>query len=302
MKFTEILQNYGVQYREYGQHHHVTPGWIAMDCPYCSPNWKKFRLGFHLTKRFFSCWACHHCNLLETLSLLLNESQSKCRSLLGFVDEDEAIRWERKPRGKLVLPDYLGPLLPPHQEYLEERGFSVNWLTDLYHLQGIGIAAKLQWRIFIPVEYRGVTVSWTTRSINDNIPARYIHAAKDQEAFPMKDFLYGEDHCDQVVIIVEGPADVWAIGPGAVATMGVNYSVEQKNKISQYSHRVICFDADEAGQNAADKLERDLYSIPGINSRILLETGKDAASADPKEIQEIRQKFLFPCRRSEDIT
>ena len=34
---------------------------------------------------------------------------------------------------------------------------------------GIGIAPRLQWRIWIPIHYHGEIVSWTTRSLSDNI-------------------------------------------------------------------------------------------------------------------------------------
>jgi DNA primase len=83
-----------------------------------------------------------------------------------------------------------------------------------------------------------------------------------------------------------------AIGPGAVATFGVNYTQEQAAKIARYPVRVICFDSESQAQKQAKKLLDTLTPLPGETHNIVLESGKDPAECDPSEIAELRAKFL----------
>jgi hypothetical protein len=43
MKFTEVLDQLNIEYVTEG-HHHVRPGWVGIDCPWCG----KDTHGWHL--------------------------------------------------------------------------------------------------------------------------------------------------------------------------------------------------------------------------------------------------------------
>jgi hypothetical protein len=173
---------------------------------------------------------------------------------------------------------------------LEERGFDPDHLQETWHLQGIGISDQLSWRIFIPIRFRGKTVSWTTRSIDPHASLRYIAAGEGEERIPRGSLLYGEDYCTSSVIVHEGPSDVWATGPGAVATLGLSYTQEQVIRISRFPRRIVCFDNEPDAQERADKLCRNLrfYSGTTINFRFD-EEGTDAGSAGDREINQLRK-------------
>jgi hypothetical protein len=162
-------------------------------------------------------------------------------------------------------------------------------MESLWGLQGIGPTGDQAYRIFIPIKYRGEIVSWTTRSIRDK-GLRYLSASSEQERLPHKNLLYGEDLCFNVVIVVEGPFDVYRTGPGAVATFGTSYSREQLLKISKYPVRVICFDAEVQAQVQARKMVAELSCFPGKTYNVVLDS-KDAGAASDKEIKALR-KFL----------
>jgi DNA primase len=211
--------------------------------------------------------------------------------LLKSVGWERNRKWAERLAGKLKIPPGVGLLAKAHRKYLQGRGFDPDRIARLWGVQGIGIAARYSWSLFIPIQYRGETVSWTTRSIGDK-GKRYSNAPVAEEAIPAKELLYGNDLARQCIIIVEGPADAWAIGPGAVATMGLNYTPAQLNKMIKYPVRVVCFDSETQAQWRANRLADELARYSGETHRVKLETGKDAAEADSDEIAELRKRFL----------
>jgi hypothetical protein len=195
------------------------------------------------------------------------------------------------PKGRLELPAGLVPLMKQHKRYLQGRGFDADDLVRLWGIQAIGLAVDLAWRIFIPAYYQGQVVSWTTRSISDNVTSRYWSAGQDQESMPLKHLLYGEQYCQNTVIVTEGPLDAWAIGPGAVSVCGVSYTQQQVSRMVRYPTRVICFDNEPDAQRRALKLAESLSAFNGDTYNVLL-SGKDAASSPKREIELLRREFL----------
>ncbi len=289
MNIKDVLDQHRIPYREAGQHHHVTQGWINLDCPYCSPRSGRYRLGFNLAGGYMSCWVCGFCPPVATLAEILGMPSKGIPALLGgLVSLPRALA---TPRGKLALPAGLGPLQTVHMDYLKGRGFDPDILTELWELQGTGVSTNgMSWRIFIPIHFHGQVVSWTTRGITDK-GSRYHNAKPDQEAMKAKDLLYGIDHCRHSIIICEGPADVWRIGLGAVATMGVVWTQTQLALMLQFPIRAVCFDNEPNAQHRAMKLCQELSVFPGDTSNVILE-GKDPAESSEDEIQQLRKEFL----------
>lgn len=224
--------------------------------------------------------------MLEITGQTLEQILSK----LGDLDYKDYSPPKTKRGSSVVLPNELGPLLPAHIQYLKQRGFNPEKLIRLWGIQGIGLSKQLSWRIFIPIILNGETISWTTRSISDN-GLRYITASPLEESENHRELIYGEDHVRHSVVVVEGPIDVWRIGPGAVATMGTGYSRAQLLRISKYPLRCICFDSENTAQRRARQLANDLSSFSGVTTIAEL-SAADPGSADKKEIQELRRRFL----------
>ncbi len=285
MKFTEVLSQLNIPYKTEG-HHHCRPGWVQIDCPWCGRDTQKWHLGYSLDGHFLNCWRCGPHRPIETLMEITGLPFYQCKKLLSGIEPTETKK--EKPKGKLIIPKGVGKLGRPHLHYICKRGFVPSEIEELWKIKGIGIAAKLAWRIFIPIIYHGETVSWTTRSISDNPKVtRYISAPLKEESIPHKSLLYGEDYAQQTIIVTEGPFDVWRIGPGAVATLGVGYSHAQMLRMSHYPVRVICFDREKTAQIRAKKLCNNLSVFPGETYNIQL-SSKDAAGATAKEIKKIR--------------
>lgn len=284
----DLLSDCGVEIQTSG--HHARHGWIQVDCPWCGPETGKFHLGYSLESGFFNCWKCGYHPTLSTLIELTHLPVSQLKPFIKWRSDLEG-SYERRPRTGLKLPPLLLPLSTKHRKYLRHRGFDPNELERLWGLQGIGpVPFELAWRIFIPIVVHGETVSWTTRSTT-NESLRYRSASPNEEAVDHKTLLYGQDFCQNAAVIHEGPTDVWRTGPGAIALFGMKVSKPQLLKLSEYAVRVVCFDGTRDAQEQAVRLVNDLNVFPGETIRVVLDSGKDAASASEKEVRRLR-RFL----------
>lgn len=293
MRVPDLLDKLGIRY--VGQEHkHGRPGWVQVCCPWCDGGHQRYHLGIALGTATVNCWRCGRHRLGDALAAITGRSVADVLRLADGLD----LRTDAapvRPMGRLVLPGGLLRLdhaeAAAHRRYLAGRGFDPAHLARLWGLGAIGLAPRLAWRIFIPVYLHGKVVSWTTRAIGDRVEQRYVSASAEEEALPHRSLLYGEDYCRGAVIVHEGPADVWATGPGAVATLGTSYNQAQLARLSHYAVRAICFDNEPAAQRRASQLARDLSAFPGETLVVQLEA-KDAGSAHPDEIAELRQAVL----------
>ena len=294
MGLIDILERLQIQHRGSG-HRHGRQGWVQVDCPRCGRDSGKFHCGINLQNGAANCWQCGPHKLFGLLVDASGKTRADVARLLdGFQrtprhQQDD----DNKPPGKLVLPGGRVDLLDSlqHCDYLSGRGFDPAALVTLWQLEAIKLSGSgLNWRVFIPFVSGGQVVSWTTRSIG-NHPQRYISASAAQEAVPHRHLLYGEDYARHAVVVVEGPADVWAVGPGAVATCGLSYTPQQLFRLSEYPVRVICFDSSPAAQARAGALANDLAVFPGETHVVQLDA-EDAGAAEEDEIQALRA-FAF---------
>lgn len=290
MNFIELLEQQRIPY-EGESHRHGRQGWVQIDCPFCGPGSGKFHLGFNLAHGYLNCWRCGPHNLFEVVALLLDSKQEAYR----FVSQLEKVSPKRDgvqfKRRDVVLPFNPAALLPVHLKYLRSRGFNPAKIERLWGVQGIGLEARLAWRLFIPVLRQAKLVTWTTRSVSDTAALRYVSAAADQEILSIKSLLYGADYARHTIIVCEGPLDAWKVGPGAVALCGVNYSMAQVAEIVRYPRRVICFDNELAAQRRAADLTDLIAPFDGQTWNVTLDA-KDPASATLKEIKALRSSFL----------
>jgi len=287
LNLDNLLLSLGVKFLKEG-HHHCRPGWLQTDCPFCGRDTNRFHLGWNLNLHYVNCWQCGSHRVVDTLVEMTGKTHAAIRELTQGLNST-TIQTTIERRGSLVLPTGVGKLLPAHINYLKWRGLDFKSLSRLWGVRGIGLHARLPWRLFIPIHYRGRVVSWTTRSISDR-GVRYLSAPADHEEINHKKLLYGEDFCRHAVIVHEGPFDTWRTGPGAVATCGTGFSKAQVLKISKYPVRVICFDNETQAQKRAEQLCDLIEPFPGETYNVTL-VAKDAAEASEMEIQELR-RFL----------
>lgn len=282
----DLLVQSRVPHRMPGEHHHATHGRVQVDCPWCSPRSDKWRLGIHLDGSRSHCWTCGFHPVVEALVRLTSLSYPDCQAILEGLPRTPRLE---RPEGKLVLPAGLGPLGIAHTRYLRGRGLDPGEVLRVWGIGGLGRSGSLPWRIWIPIRSRdGEVVSWTTRSLSDRVASRYLSAEPHQERLHHKTLLYGEEYCSHAIIIVEGPLDVWKIGPGAVAVLGLSITRAQVLRMASYPTRVICFDNEPDAQRRAGKLAEQLQGFAGTTYRVLLDA-KDPGSASERELRKLRE-------------
>ena len=249
-------------------------------------------MGINLGGSYAVCWRCGYHPIVEVLRELTGQPYPVIRDALDSLPRGPRIDSKGlESKGRLIIPSGLQPLSGPHRRYLRGRGFDPDEITRVWGVQGVGIAPRYGWSLFIPIHHQGEVVSWTTRSIGSK-GKRYLNAPSDQERLPAKSLLYGEDQVRGAVIVCEGPTDVWRIGPGAVAVMGLIVTQEQIERLSRHPVRVVCFDREPEAERRMNRLVDTLRQFSGETYAVELETGDDVASADQGEIDAVRGMFL----------
>lgn len=289
MRFVEILDAHRIRYETDGRY--SRPGWVQFQCPHCSggKDPDKLYAGFCLSYRYVNCWRCGKHSIADTLYAACRVEWSEAKRLAGLIDRATAVA-ERPRASRVVLPDHLGDMQTAHREYLRGRGFDPDEIERLWGVRGIGIAIELPWRLWIPINRFGELVSWTTRSIDPDNPMRYISASPEQETFNHRTLLYGADYVRHECIVVEGPTDVWNVGPGAVATLGTGFTPAQvATLVKRFAVRYVCYDPEPAAQRRARALCDSLMAFPGETYNVVLESGNDPGSASKSEVRELRE-------------
>lgn len=292
MRFQEILDEHRIRYQTEGRY--SRSGWVQFFCPFCSggkdPN--KPYAGYNIAFNYVNCWRCGPHRVGDTIQELTGLPWREVKGLLGSLErERKPPKHTKRRRGTLEIPKGVGPLLPAHKRYLKDRKFDPQEIERLWDVQGIGMAKEYAWRLFIPIYYGGEVCSWTTRTISETRTDRYLSAREGQEVYSHKELLYGIDYCRHTAVIVEGPTDVWRVGPGAIATLGTGWSRRQLNLLSRFAVRVVCYDNEPAGQRRASELCDLLAVFPGETHNVRLDA-KDPGSAPKKEIRQLRKMFL----------
>ena len=286
----DILQEHGIRQAP-EDHHHSRYGWAQFDCPFCGRGTKKYHLGYSLQNDYFNCWQCGHKSVSAVVQAFLQLSYQDVTKLLEGVTVTRTERKE-KPTGVYRAPHGLGPPQLAHIQYLKKRGFNPEEIISLWGLRGTDWKSNdIPWRLFIPIVHRGNTVSWTSRAIGKDVRPKYYSAAEVNENIPHKSLLYGMDFVRDTCIVVEGPTDVWNIGPGAVGTFGLSYCPAQVSAISKVPNRYIAFDNSIQAQKVARKLSRDLSIFTG-NTYLMEIDADDPGSASRSEVQKVRE-FCF---------
>lgn len=284
----DVLIEHGIPFAG-SDHKHGRSGWVQVDCPWCGPASGKYHLGISLSSGASSCWRCGNQNTAKVLAALTGGSAGALRKRIDVASMEAPIVVKT---GSYRVPTGITPLRGAHIAYLTNRGFNAAEVAETWGIQGIANHGRLGWRLFIPIHFHGEPVSWTTRSIKPKETQRWISAGAEDESIRHKSILYGADKARGAIIIHEGPTDVWATGPGAVATCGTGFTESQLRAMINYPVRAVCFDSGEAAQRRANNLADMLSAFPGKTCNVLLETGDDPADADPAELIDLRNMFL----------
>ena len=267
MDIVQLYQDFSVDFQSEG-HKHCRPGWVNTPCPFCSGN-PGYHLGYNLSGDYFFCWRCGRKQTDYTLSKLLNVTYGEAKSIAkqyGLIIASAPVKVDIR-RKAFKYPSGIGPLEDNHIRYLQERNYDPDYLIKLWDLQATGPISKLdkidyKHRIIIPYEWDNQTVSFDSRSISihGSDKTRYKACPKERELTDHKTILYGKQkYWKDTGICVEGPTDVWRLGPFSFAVSGIQYTPKQIRVIAKHFKRVaVLFDPESQAREQADKLIADL--------------------------------------------
>ena len=139
--------------------------------------------------------------------------------------------------------------------------------------------------IFPVINTTGDIIAFGGRVLDDSKP-KYLNTSdtpgfkKSKNLFALN---YAKNHCAERLILCEGYMDVIALHAAgfenAVATLGTALTQEQARLMAKHTKQVlICYDSDEAGQNATRKAVRMLSEV-GLDVKIIRMDG----AKDPDE-------------------
>ena len=93
------------------------------------------------------------------------------------------------------------------------------------------------------------------------------------------------------VVIVEGITDVWRLGPGAVATFGIEWTNEQALLLKNFARVFVMYDfEEEQAEEQAYKLGVTLSGLGGVSVEKLYVPGHDG---DPGDLTNEKARSLM---------
>jgi len=279
-------------------HKQCQPGWVQLNCPYCSGN-PGPHLGFNLREGYFNCWRCGFHRTTEVISSVLScsdkeafrimkqyESTGPIR-ILGKIKHIDGVRKEAK------FPSGTTKLKKRHKRYLKSRGFDPDKLEEIWDLKGTGMYGDYKYRIIVPIYHGGRRVSFQGRDVTDKQELKYKACQQEKEARYHKRCLYGLNLLpDKDAVVVEGVTDVWRLGPGAIATFGISYTKAQVRLLGKLRNKYILYDsADPQAVAQGEKLANELSFYPG-NVEIIEIDERDPAEMTPWDADKLMQELL----------
>ena len=180
------------------------------------------------------------------------------------------------PPSRFALTDHLTKL-----GYSKEEQVQAN--VAFVSRNGSRLVDRFAGRVMFPIiDLRGNVIAFGGRILTDEKP-KYLNTAdtlvfkKSSNLFAMN---FAKNCKDDRLLLVEGYMDVIALHQAgfsnAVATLGTALTQEQAQLMSRYvSEVVVSYDADEAGQRAAQRAIHFLRNC-GVNVKVLVvPDGKD---------------------------
>jgi len=281
----DFFRDHSIDHRTSGKNCGV--GWIQIHCPFCQGS-KNYHLGVHIESGAWSCWRCGKKKLYDVLKALLGHSPTLIAETLsrygGGYKRAVAAKVSPLRKGSVVWPRGIITDPPPKAlRYLKSRRFDPDKLIEIWGLKFTGNSGPYKFRILAPIYHDGRLVSYQGRDYTGNSDLKYKACAKENETRDHKHCLYGSWLVPgKSVVVVEGIADAWRLGPGAVAVFGMSYTVAQVRLLCDYSKVTLVFDGEPEATRRAEVLAESIIEInPRIHvSQVILEDG------DPGELEQ----------------
>lgn len=298
-----FIKDHRIEYTT--SHQKCTTNHVNVHCPFCIGS-ANYHLGIHLTDKVANCWRCGGHSVEEYVKTMLNCSWAQAYYIANSYDVIGVSQHIAKRKEvvnvspqKFKLPAGVQPLTDNHRLYLKGRRYNDRLIERVWDIKSGGVIGDFKNRIIIPIYYNGIMVSYqgrkTSKTADDDKNPKYRTCEKDKEVVFHKSILYGLDKSiGDTVVVVEGVTDVWRLGPGSVATFGINYKYKQMQLLTSFKKVYILFDSEPTAQAQAAKLADDISFISNAEVYIVdTETGNDPGSMIQVEADELMRDLLI---------
>lgn len=267
------------------------PDQMLASCPFTenhkhgdsNPSWR-----INLNTGLWHCFGCSESgNLIQLAERVLGMSSMEAHNLVyGDLDMEDVENLINGPKGSTQTA--ARPLTDLERDV--QRWASLE--TPYWGGRGFTKATVQRWglgydpscnRATVPVRYRGETVGWSKRRLDEHDGPKWRHSP----GFKKSEFLFGFDECQHdACIVVEAPLSVvmlWQQGiPDAVATFGCGMSQHQADIIrGRFKSCAIFYDPDKAGWDGR-KQAVELLS-PYMDVYVVGQTRDDPAAMTVEE-------------------
>jgi hypothetical protein len=289
-----FLEDYDIPFQLSGKN--VTSGWAEIQCPYENCSDPSKHCGINLQSNLHNCWICGGKGGMEKLvSKILSIPYYSAQNILSkysatpkFMGVESTNSRDLSKDISLEAFDIKLPNL--HQNYLKTRGFDPGGIQRKYKILSCYQSGDFSYRIIIPIFIEGVAVNFTARDVTSQQSPKYKNLSNEKALIPMKECLYNIDSVFDTVVICEGVTDVWRIGDGSVATMGVEFTSKQLELLSRKRLRnaFVLYDSDAILK--AEKLANALSIFIPHTEIVILENG-DPGDMKPEEANHLRKEL-----------
>jgi hypothetical protein len=298
--FAKFCEDNDIEYADEGVRHKRTRrGWLQTNCPRLSCGGSDYHLGFNKFGGYLNCYRCGAMSITEFIKDSLNIDWRKAKILekeYGGADNRIFIPRKKKAFEKEIdvrLPPGTAKMKKQHLRYLRGRGFDPYELERTWDLKGTGHIGFYNFRIVAPVYYKKTLVSYQCRDITERSEFKYLTCKEEDERIHHKDIVYGHDLAKKRVIVVEGIADVWKLGPGSVALFGTGWTHEQVMFLKKYKKVFIFFDNEPEAIQRAHKLCFELNMI-GVDAEVItMDIDGDPGSLSLEDSRYVMRELLI---------
>jgi len=199
-----------------------------------------------------------------------------------------------------VIPKEVMPLnvtqLLQIGSFFNKRYLNATGVVAKYNLHWSGPIGYFKYRIIIPVYYKGELCTLVGRDVTGKAEEKYLNYPNHLSTTNIKSLLYNIDNAKKKkLIIVEGPADVWRLGDGAVATFGIKWTTQQVKLIAMggYEQVFIMYDNEKLAQVAANGLAEELSVFIKDVNVLHAEWVKDPGELSQERADVLMQSYGF---------
>ena len=293
IQIIDLLEDIKIKSKTSGKN--VSNGWVEISCPYCDD--PSEHLGINLQNGGFNCWVCgEKGSIFKLMMKIENCNYYQAQNIIEKFSDDIIYLPQEKDlntylTNRNIIPKEATVELPQlHIDYLRSRNFDPVKIQQQYKIMACYTTGSYAYRIIIPVIIDEEIVNFTGRDVTDKQENKYKNCPNSTAILPMKECLYNIDSVSNKVIICEGPTDVWRIGQGSIATMGVEYTTTQLAILSRKEPKEIYILYDSDAIKGAEKLASAVSTFCSKVEILELEKG-DPADMTTKEVITLRKEI-----------